>query len=62
VQEAWLLGTARSEISRDAKLSTWLVRIVVNEAIGRARQAAAGGEVIQLSGESLEDRETVRQI
>jgi RNA polymerase sigma-70 factor (ECF subfamily) len=60
VQEAWLLAyRAIGNFRGDAKLSTWLVRIVVNEAIGRARKRSRGAEVIQLSGESLEDRETV---
>jgi len=30
------------DAARDAKLSTWLVRIVVNEAIGRARKRSRG--------------------
>ena len=42
VQEAWLqawraLGTFRA----DARLSTWLVRIAINEALGRRRRKAA---------------------
>lgn len=55
VQEAYLrawrsLGGFRAE----AKLSTWLVRIVVNEALGRLRRR--GAQVIPLDGamESLE--------
>ena len=60
VQEAWLLAyRAIGNFRGDAKLSTWLVRIVVNEAIGRARKRKRGAEVIQLSGDSPEDRETV---
>src|SRR5467141_4344618 len=60
VQEAYLLAYRGMRGFRgDAKLSTWLVRIVVNEAIGRARKRSRGAEVIQLSGESPEDRETV---
>ena len=48
VQEAYLrawrgLATFRA----DAKLSTWLVRIVVNEALGRLRQR--GGQVVPLN-------------
>src|SRR5207244_3124007 len=43
----------------DAKLSTWLVRIVVNEAIGRARKRSRGAEIIQLSSETQEDSEVV---
>src|SRR5882762_4961752 len=60
VQEAYLLAyRGMSGFRGDAKLSTWLVRIVVNEAIGRARKRKRGAEVIQLSGDSPEDRETV---
>jgi len=41
-QEAWLLAyRAIGNFRGDAKLSTWLVRIVVNEAIGRARKRSA---------------------
>jgi len=48
VQEAYLrawraLGTFRA----DAKLSTWLVRIVVNEALGRLR--STGAQVVPLN-------------
>lgn len=52
-QEAWLLafrsmGSWRGE----AKLSTWLVRIVVNESLARRKRRARGAEVISLDGES----------
>src|SRR5258708_36498950 len=61
-QEAWLLAyRAIGNFRGDAKLSTWLVRIVVNEAIGRARKRNRGAEVIQLSGETQEDREAVEE-
>src|SRR5437899_10719556 len=43
VQEAYLLAyRGMSGFRGDAKLSTWLVRIVVNEAIGRARKRSRG--------------------
>jgi RNA polymerase sigma-70 factor (ECF subfamily) len=59
VQEAYLLAyRGMSGFRGDARLSTWLVRIVVNEAIGRARKRARGAEIIQLS-ETQEDREAV---
>src|SRR5882672_4457410 len=62
VQEAWLLAyRAIGNFRGDAKLSTWLVRIVVNEAIGRARKRKRGAEVIQLSGDSQEDREAAEE-
>jgi len=60
VQEAYLLAyRGMSGFRGDAKLSTWLVRIVVNEAIGRARKRSRGAEIIQLGGETQEDREAV---
>jgi len=58
VQEAYLLAyRGMSGFRGDAKLSTWLVRIVVNEAIARARRRKRGAEIIQLSGETQEDSE-----
>src|SRR5258706_7528948 len=49
VQEGYLqayraMGTFRG----DAKLSTWLMRIVVNEALGRSRRNKRGAEVIAI--------------
>jgi len=54
VQEAYLrawraIGTFRD----DAQLSTWLVRIVINEALGRLRRR--GAQVIQLDGAHVAD-------
>src|SRR5256886_16376857 len=50
VQEAYLLAyRGMSGFRGDAKLSTWLVRIVVNQAIARARRRKRGAEIIQLS-------------
>ncbi|KQX29422.1 RNA polymerase sigma factor [Variovorax sp. Root434] len=54
VQEAYLrawraIGTFRD----DALLSTWLVRIVINEALGRLRRR--GAQVIQLDGAHVAD-------
>jgi len=61
-QEAWLLAyRAIGNFRGDAKLSTWLVRIVVNEAISRRRKRSRGAEVIQLNGEAQEDREAVEE-
>jgi len=60
VQEAWLLAyRAMGKYRGDAKLSTWLVRIVVNEAIARLRKRGRGAEIIQLSGDTQEDSEAV---
>lgn len=51
VQDAYLLAyRAMGKFRGDAKLSTWLVRIVVNEAIGRLRKRKRHAEVIQLNG------------
>ncbi|HZO02172.1 MAG TPA: RNA polymerase sigma factor [Burkholderiales bacterium] len=57
VQDAWLrayrsIGTFRGE----AKLSTWLVRIVVNEALARRRKAARGG-IVPIADGASEERE-----
>src|SRR5947208_9615850 len=58
VQEAWLLAyRGMSGFRGDAKLSTWLVRIVVNEAISRRRKRSRGAEGVQLNGETQDDRE-----
>jgi RNA polymerase sigma-70 factor (ECF subfamily) len=60
VQDAYLLAyRGMSGFRGEAKLSTWLVRIVVNEAIARARKRSRGAEIIQLSGETQEDGEAV---
>jgi RNA polymerase sigma-70 factor (ECF subfamily) len=53
VQEAYLLAyRAMGGFRGDAKLSTWLVRIVVNEALGRKRKAARSAEIIRLDGDA----------
>src|SRR2546427_10176665 len=60
VQEAYRLAyRGMSGFRGDAKLSTWLVRIVVNEAIGRARKRSRGAEIIELTSETQEDSEVV---
>jgi RNA polymerase sigma-70 factor, ECF subfamily len=57
VQEAYLrayrsMGSFRGE----AKLSTWLVRIVVNEAIGRVRKRNRTAEIIRMDVDMDADR------
>ena len=53
VQEAYLLAyQAMGQFRGEAKLSTWLVRIVVNEALGRLRKRSRRGELIRLSSAS----------
>ena len=52
VQEAYLLAyRAMSRFRGEAKLSTWLVRIVVNEAIARSRKRNRSAEIIRLDGD-----------
>lgn len=58
VQDAYLLAyRAMGKFRGDAKLATWLVRIVVNEAIGRLRKGKRHAEVFRLNGntDSFED-------
>ena len=56
VQEAYLQAyRAMGDFRGDAKLSTWLVRITVNEAITRLHKHARRAEVIRLEGDDLQD-------
>jgi len=61
VQESYLSAyQAMGKFRGGAALSTWLVRIVVNEAIGRLRKRTRRAEVVQLAGTTdqiFEDRE-----
>ena len=51
VQESYLSAfQAMASFRGTATLSTWLVRIVVNEAIGRARKRSRRAELITLDG------------
>ena len=51
VQDAWLRAYRSMDGFRgEAKLSSWLVRIVVNEALGRLRKRARRAEVVPLHG------------
>jgi len=53
VQESYLLAyRAIASFRGDAKLSTWLVRIVVNESIARSRKRSRAAQVIRLDGDS----------
>lgn len=50
VQESWLLAhRSMGSFRGDAKLSTWLVRIAVNESLGRLRRSRRSAEVIPMS-------------
>jgi len=54
VQEAYLLAYRNiGKFRGDAKLSTWLTRIVVNEAIARSRKSSRRAEIIRLDGVSV---------
>lgn len=54
VQEAYLRAwRALASFRADAKLSTWLVRIAVNEALGRLRKQ--GGHIIPLTAAQHDD-------
>jgi RNA polymerase sigma-70 factor (ECF subfamily) len=56
VQEAYLLAyRAMDGFRGDAKMSTWLVRIVANEAIGRLRKRIRRAEVIPLNDAAEQD-------
>lgn len=62
VQAAYILAyRAMGGFRGDAKLSTWLVRIVVNESIGRARKRSRRAEVIQLNG-SMEQNDDAAEV
>jgi RNA polymerase sigma-70 factor (ECF subfamily) len=53
VQEAYLHGyRAMGSFRGDSKLSTWLVRIVVNEAIGRKRRIDRRTDVVWLAADA----------
>jgi RNA polymerase sigma-70 factor (ECF subfamily) len=56
VQEGYLRAyCAIGAFRGDARLSTWLVRIVVNEALARLRRRNRGAEVIRLDGRAPEN-------
>ena len=59
LQEAYLLAyRAMGKFRGDAKLSTWLVRIVVNEAIGRLRKRNRSAEIIRMDGDVERDSDS----
>jgi RNA polymerase sigma-70 factor (ECF subfamily) len=62
VQEAYLQAyRAIGDFRGDAKLSTWLVRITVNEAITRLHKHARRAEVIRLEGDDLHDQHSAEE-
>jgi RNA polymerase sigma-70 factor (ECF subfamily) len=59
LQEAYLKAfRAIGGFKGDSRLSTWLVRIVVNEALGRLRKSKRGAEVIAIDSQTEIDIET----
>jgi RNA polymerase sigma-70 factor (ECF subfamily) len=57
VQEAYLQAyRAMGDFRGEAKVSTWLVRIVVNESITRLHKHARRAEIIRLDGDELQDQ------
>jgi RNA polymerase sigma-70 factor (ECF subfamily) len=62
VQEAYLRAyRAMGGFRDEAKLSTWLVRIVANEALGRLRKRSRGAEVIRLDDDAQPDTEAAEE-
>jgi RNA polymerase sigma-70 factor, ECF subfamily len=58
LQEAYLLAyRAIGKFRGDARLSTWLIRIVANEAIARSRKRSRRAQVIRLDGDMDWDSE-----
>jgi RNA polymerase sigma-70 factor (ECF subfamily) len=56
LQEAWLHAwRAMSGFQHNSRLSTWLVRIVINEALGRLRKSSRRAQVISLDGQNVDD-------
>ena len=62
VQEAFLLAhRGIAKFRQDAKLSTWLVRIVANVAIGRLRKNTRRHRIIQLGDNVLQEQRDLRK-
>ncbi|HXS53670.1 MAG TPA: RNA polymerase sigma factor [Usitatibacter sp.] len=58
VQDAYLKAIRAMDAFRsDSKLSTWLVRITVNEALGKLRRSRRAAQVIPLAGDLAEGME-----
>lgn len=56
VQDAWLHAwRALPDFRGDSQLSTWLVRIAINEALGRMRKSSRRAQVISLDGQAVSD-------
>src|SRR3546814_6369457 len=63
VQDAYLLAYSGMDKFRgDAKLSTWLTRIVVNEALAKSRKRTRRAEVISLGGDTEWEQQATEEI
>ncbi|MDB5761360.1 MAG: polymerase sigma factor [Herminiimonas sp.] len=60
LQESYLLAYRSLDKFRgESSLSTWLTRIVINEAVARSRKTARRAEIIQLGGEPEWDNDAI---
>lgn len=63
VQEAYLRAyRSFGSFRGDAKLSTWLVRIVANEALGRRRKGVRRAEIVQMFGADMQEHEVKAEV
>ena len=63
VQEAYIQAyRAMGAFRAEAKLSTWLVRIVVNEALGRLRSNRRRAEVIPIDGDPERNAQAMEDV
>lgn len=61
LQEAYLLAfRAMRDFRGESSISTWLTRIVINEAIARSRKNSRMADIIQLDGEAAMDEHNDR--
>ena len=63
VQEAYLRAyRSMGEFRGEAKVSTWLVRIVVNEALARRRKEVRRAAIVPIRGGGAEDHEIAAEV
>ena len=61
VQEAFLLAYRRiTQFRQEAKLSTWLVRIVVNDAVGRLRKSTRRQRIVESDDGAAEEQRNAK--
>jgi RNA polymerase sigma-70 factor (ECF subfamily) len=62
LQDAYLQAyRAIGQFRADAKLATWLTRIVINEAIARSRKSSRRAEIIRLGGDKEWDNQAAEE-